>query len=440
MVLYLAGEEPEEAIAHGECYVRPGVEDVVFCFLRFPSGLSAHLHLSWLDPHKERRFTSSARGRMATFDDMAIEGKLTIYDKGFDEDVRTYGEYITRTGDIFSPRIPNVEPLRLECEHFVELRPDRRATALGRRQRPARGPRARAAPAVARSIGPRCGCRASLRSPPGPTWRPTRSSAPAPRSRPGAVIHSGARIGSGAAIGSGTVVHAGTQVGDDCVIEDLVVLGKRPRLRAGSSAAGGELSELVLETGVKVCCGAIVYAGARIGAGAIIGDQAQVRERCTIGERSVVGRGSAIDFGVSVGSRVLIQTDVYVTGGIASSRTTCSSRPGVMTTNDNTMGRHPRGEALRGATFRRACRVGGAAVIVPGVEIGEEAFVAAGAVVTRDVGEREVVMGVPGTGSTSSAGRGSARALALAPPGARSSLDTEREIGGRDGDLGRPFA
>ena len=119
MVLYLAGEEPEEAIARGECYVRPGVEDVVFCFLRFPSGLSAHLHLSWLDPHKERRFTIVGSGRMATFDDMAIEGKLTIYDKGFDEDVRTYGEYITRTGDIFSPRIPNFEPLRLECEHFV---------------------------------------------------------------------------------------------------------------------------------------------------------------------------------------------------------------------------------------------------------------------------------------------------------------------------------
>ena len=119
VVLYLAGEEPEEAIARGECYVRPGVEDVVFCFLRFPSGLSAHLHLSWLDPHKERRFTIVGSGRMATFDDMAIEGKLTIYDKGFDEDVRTYGEYITRTGDIFSPRIPNLEPLRLECEHFV---------------------------------------------------------------------------------------------------------------------------------------------------------------------------------------------------------------------------------------------------------------------------------------------------------------------------------
>jgi predicted dehydrogenase len=120
VLLLLAGEEPVEAVAHGASYVRPGVEDVVFCFLRFPSGLSAHLHLSWLDPHKERRFTVVGSRQMATFDDMALEGKVTVYDKGFDEDARGYGEYITRSGAIFSPRLPNVEPLRLECEHFIE--------------------------------------------------------------------------------------------------------------------------------------------------------------------------------------------------------------------------------------------------------------------------------------------------------------------------------
>ena len=120
VVLYLAGEEPVEVQAHGESYVRPGVEDVVFCFMRFPSGLTAHLHLSWLDPHKERRFTVVGSQKMATFDDMELERKLTVYDKGFDEDSRTYGEYITRSGDVFSPRIPNVEPLRVECEHFID--------------------------------------------------------------------------------------------------------------------------------------------------------------------------------------------------------------------------------------------------------------------------------------------------------------------------------
>jgi predicted dehydrogenase len=129
VLLLLAGEEPVEAVAHGESYVRPGVEDVVFCFLRFPSGLSAHLHLSWLDPHKERRFTVVGSRQMATFDDMALEGKVTVYDKGFDEDAHGYGEYITRSGAIFSPRLPNVEPLRVECEHFIEC------IAMGRRPR-----------------------------------------------------------------------------------------------------------------------------------------------------------------------------------------------------------------------------------------------------------------------------------------------------------------
>jgi predicted dehydrogenase len=119
VVLALAGEEPSELDARGECYMRPGIEDVVFAYLRFPSGLTAHLHLSWLDPHKERRLTVVGSRRMATFDDMELERKLTIYDKGFDESTDSWGEYITRSGDVTSPRIPNAEPLRLECEHFV---------------------------------------------------------------------------------------------------------------------------------------------------------------------------------------------------------------------------------------------------------------------------------------------------------------------------------
>ncbi len=120
VVLHLAGEEPYEVAAHGESYVRAGVEDVVFCFLRFPSGLTAHMHLSWLDPHKERRFTVVGSKRMATFDDMDFERKVTVYDKGFDEKSRNWGEYVARSGDIYSPAIPNSEPLRLECEHFID--------------------------------------------------------------------------------------------------------------------------------------------------------------------------------------------------------------------------------------------------------------------------------------------------------------------------------
>ena len=120
VVLHLAGEEPSEVHSFGECYVQPGVEDVVFGYLRFPSGLVAHLHLSWLDPHKERRFTVVGSEKMATFDDMELEQKVVIYDKGFDQPTTSYGEYITRSGDIWSPRVSNEEPLRIECRHFAE--------------------------------------------------------------------------------------------------------------------------------------------------------------------------------------------------------------------------------------------------------------------------------------------------------------------------------
>ncbi len=120
VILRLADEEPSSLEAQGQSYVKPGVEDVVFALMRFESGLIAHMHLSWLDPHKERRFTVVGSKRMATFDDMAIERKLTVYDKGIDEDYSSYGEYIARSGDVFSPQVSNEEPLRIECRHFIE--------------------------------------------------------------------------------------------------------------------------------------------------------------------------------------------------------------------------------------------------------------------------------------------------------------------------------
>ncbi|MGH2866101.1 MAG: DapH/DapD/GlmU-related protein [Solirubrobacteraceae bacterium] len=213
------------------------------------------------------------------------------------------------------------------------------------------------------------------------------------RLAPGAVVHEGVIVGAGTTIGAATVIHAGTEVGADCLIEDGAVLGKRPRLRPGSSAAGN-LGILTVADGATICAGAIVYAGAWIGARAIIGDHAQVRERAQVGARTVVGRGSTVDFDARVGEQVSIQTDVYVTGGSVVEDLVFLG-PGVITTNDHSMGRHAPGEPLVGPTFRRACRVGGGVVVTPGVVIGEEAFVAAGAVVTHDVGDREMVMGVP---------------------------------------------
>jgi predicted dehydrogenase len=121
VILYLLDEEPEEVWAHGNAFLTPGVEDVVFCYLRFPSGRIAHMHLSWLDPHKMRRLTVVGRDKMVVFDDMELERKVTVYEKGPWQPADNYGEWRTRTGDIFSPRIPNDEPLRLECTHFLQL-------------------------------------------------------------------------------------------------------------------------------------------------------------------------------------------------------------------------------------------------------------------------------------------------------------------------------
>jgi acetyltransferase-like isoleucine patch superfamily enzyme len=150
----------------------------------------------------------------------------------------------------------------------------------------------------------------------------------------------------------------------------------------------------VIEEGAAICAQAIVFAGARIGRGTIIGDQAFVRERSVIGEGCVIGRGATVDCDVTIGARVRIQTQVYVTA-FSLIEDDVFIGPCAMTTNDNTMARRPPNEPMVGATLRRACRIGGGAVLVPGVEIGEEAFVAAGAVVTNDVPARGFVMGVP---------------------------------------------
>jgi acetyltransferase-like isoleucine patch superfamily enzyme len=187
------------------------------------------------------------------------------------------------------------------------------------------------------------------------------------------------------------VVAPGTVIGAGCVVEAHAVLGKLPRL-AGRAAPA--LDPLVLGAGVTVCAGAVLYAGTRIGDGVIVGDQAQVRERTTIGERTVIGRGAGIDNDVRVGARVKIQSQVYLTA-FSTVEDDVFLGPCAMTTNDDTMGRHGPERPLRGATLRRACRIGGGAVLVPGVEVGEEAFVAAGAVVTRDVPPRGWVAGVP---------------------------------------------
>jgi len=210
---------------------------------------------------------------------------------------------------------------------------------------------------------------------------------------PGLFLGDGVRLPDSVELGIHVVIHAGTVIGEGCVVQDHAVLGKPPKLRPRPGVSR-ETAPLTVGEGCVVCCAAVVFAGADIGDGVILGDQSYVRERARIGEKTVIGRGSCVDNDVSVGARVSVQTGVYLTARSVIEDDVFVG-PGASTTNDDTMGRHPPDYELRGAVLRRACRIGGRVVLVPGVEIGEEAFVAAGAVVTKDVPPRAVVMGVP---------------------------------------------
>jgi UDP-2-acetamido-3-amino-2,3-dideoxy-glucuronate N-acetyltransferase len=203
-----------------------------------------------------------------------------------------------------------------------------------------------------------------------------------------------AEIGEGVTFGANVVVMDNVVLGDGVVIQDNVVLGKKPKLAPTSGTSPVREDPLIIGAGAAICVNSVVLATAQIGAGTIIGDQAFVRERTRIGANTVIGRGSAIDNDVTIGDRVRIQTMVYVTG-FSVIEDDVFIGPGTITTNDDTMNRHAPDYPTIGATLRRACRVGGGVTITPGVEVGVEAFVAAGAVVTTDVPSRAVVMGVP---------------------------------------------
>jgi acetyltransferase-like isoleucine patch superfamily enzyme len=196
-------------------------------------------------------------------------------------------------------------------------------------------------------------------------------------------------------VGQNAVIYPGTVIGAGCEIGDNVVLGKQPALSPRSTAKREELPPLELGEGTIVSTGAIVFAGTTIGARSIVGDQSCVRERCELGDDVVVGRGSLVENDTTIGARTKIQANAYVTA-YSTLEEDVFIAPCVVTTNDDFMGRtEKRHELRRGPTIRRGARVGGAAVLLPGVEVGEEAFVGAGAVVTKDVPPRAVVVGNP---------------------------------------------
>jgi len=191
------------------------------------------------------------------------------------------------------------------------------------------------------------------------------------------------------------IVYPGTVLGEDVRVLEYAVVGKQPTLSPRSTAKREPLAATKIGDGTIVSTGAIVFAGTTIGARVILGDQSCVRERVTIGDDVVLGRGSLVENDTTIGALTKIQADAYITA-YSTLEDNVFIAPCVVTTNDNFMGRtEKRHELVKGPTIRRGARIGGGAILLPGVEIGEEAFVGAGAVVVKDVPPRKLVVGNP---------------------------------------------
>lgn len=212
----------------------------------------------------------------------------------------------------------------------------------------------------------------------------------------GVVIEQGVRLGPGCSIGHHAVIHAGTMLGANCRVEDHAVLGRQPRPAPTSTVkVPPALPPLTIGDGSSIGTGAVVYTGSVIGQQCLIGDLAFVREQVAIGDRVIVGTHVTVENEVSIGSGVKIQTGAYITAWTTIEEN-CFIAPCVVTTNDNYMGRTDKRFRERGgATIRRGARIGANVTLLPNIEIGAEAFVAAGSTVTRPVPSAMLAMGAP---------------------------------------------
>jgi len=191
------------------------------------------------------------------------------------------------------------------------------------------------------------------------------------------------------------IVYPGTKLGDGIKVLEHAVVGKQPALSPRSTAKRDPLEPTEIGDGTIISTGAVVFAGAKVGARVILGDQSCVRERVVVGDDVVIGRGSLVENDTTIGAMTKIQAEAYITA-YSTLEEHVFIAPCVVTTNDNFMGRtERRHELTKGPTIRRGARIGGGAILCPGVEIGEEAFVGAGAVVTKDVPARVIVVGNP---------------------------------------------
>jgi acetyltransferase-like isoleucine patch superfamily enzyme len=211
------------------------------------------------------------------------------------------------------------------------------------------------------------------------------------------VIEDDVFIGDNVEIGHNVVIRSGVRIGDNCKILDGAILGKRPA-KASLSAITGETKEyppLVLGKAVTVGANCIIYIGAEIGDMVFFGDQATVREDVKIGEYTIIGRGATIENKVTIGRKCKIETEAYITA-MTTIEDYCFIAPEVTFTNDNFLGRtEERKKHFGGPTLRRGARIGANATILPGLEIGQDAVVAAGSVVTKNVKPRVIVLGSP---------------------------------------------
>jgi acetyltransferase-like isoleucine patch superfamily enzyme len=191
------------------------------------------------------------------------------------------------------------------------------------------------------------------------------------------------------------IVYEGTVLGEGVRVLENAVVGKQPSLGAASTAKRDPLPPTTIGAGTVISTGAIVFAGSSIGADCIVGDQSCIRERVAMADDCILGRGSLIENDTTVGAGTRIQAEAYITA-YSTLEEDVFIAPCVVTTNDNFMGRTEKRKTLmKGPTIRRGARVGGGAILCPGIEVGEEAFVGAGAVVTKDVPARKLVVGSP---------------------------------------------
>lgn len=210
------------------------------------------------------------------------------------------------------------------------------------------------------------------------------------------VIEKDVKLGKNVIVGNRVTIHEGTVIGDNTTIADGAVVGRVPKPGKTSTVKiSGTISPLIIKEDCTIGANCIVYRGTFIGSNTLVADLASIRENVEIGNFVIVGRGVTVENHVKIGDRTKIQSNSYITA-----YTTLEEHvfiaPCVTTTNDNLMGRtEERFEKIKGAIIKRGARVGGSSIILPGITIEEETFVAAGALVTKNTEAKTLVKGFP---------------------------------------------